>query len=290
MRNEAEMMRLILEVAQQNDHIRAVIMNGSRANPNAKPDCFQDYDIVYVVDDIETFTSDHSWVDVFGDIMIMQMPEAMVLIPPDGNGRFPYLMQFMDGNRIDLTLLPIEQADERLYEDSLSVLLLDKDGVIAPFAPPSEASYLVKPPTSEMFANCCNEFYWVSTYVAKGLYRKEMISTQYLLEDPVRSMLNQMVKWHIGVRTLFSVNIGASGKYIERYLEEDLWQELLQTYARADYDEMWEALLRMNRLFQELAAGVADHLDFEVNQAEAERVYCHLEHVRSMSLGGRDVY
>lgn len=75
MRSEKEMMCLILNAAREDERIRAVIMNGSRVNPNVKRDCFQDYDIVYVVKDIQSFTSDHSWINRFGKIMIVQMPE-----------------------------------------------------------------------------------------------------------------------------------------------------------------------------------------------------------------------
>jgi hypothetical protein len=38
MRNEQEMLDLILNVAKADDRIRAVYMNGSRTNPNVKKD------------------------------------------------------------------------------------------------------------------------------------------------------------------------------------------------------------------------------------------------------------
>ncbi len=74
MRNEEEISSLILKVVESNDRIRAVLLNGSRANPKAKKDSFQDYDIVYIVREINSFVSDHSWIDVFGDRIILQMP------------------------------------------------------------------------------------------------------------------------------------------------------------------------------------------------------------------------
>ncbi len=74
MRSEGEITNLILNVAESNDRIRAVLLNGSRANPKAKKDNFQDYDIVYIVREINSFVSDHSWIDVFGDRIILQMP------------------------------------------------------------------------------------------------------------------------------------------------------------------------------------------------------------------------
>ena len=51
MRTEQQMLDLILETARCDERIRAVIMNGSRTNPNAPRDPFQDFDIVYIVTD-----------------------------------------------------------------------------------------------------------------------------------------------------------------------------------------------------------------------------------------------
>ena len=55
MRSKHEMFSLILGVANKDNRIRAVYMNGSRANPKIKRDIFQDYDIVYVVKETESF-------------------------------------------------------------------------------------------------------------------------------------------------------------------------------------------------------------------------------------------
>jgi len=52
----------------------AVYMNGSRTNPNIPKDIFQDYDIVYVVKETQSFIADKNWVTIFGDIAIMQLP------------------------------------------------------------------------------------------------------------------------------------------------------------------------------------------------------------------------
>ena len=54
------MLDLIINTAKEDERIRAVIMNGSRVNPHVKRDCFQDYDIMYVVKDIQSFTSNHN--------------------------------------------------------------------------------------------------------------------------------------------------------------------------------------------------------------------------------------
>ena len=60
--------------------------------------------------------------------------------------------------------------------DSLSILLLDKDKIIGELPPSNDGDYLPKPPTEKQFQDCCNEFWWVSPYVAKALWRSELIN------------------------------------------------------------------------------------------------------------------
>ena len=66
MRSEEEMMNLILQVAKDDERVRAVYLNGSRTNPNAPKDCFQDYDVVYVVTDTKPYYENHDWINHFG--------------------------------------------------------------------------------------------------------------------------------------------------------------------------------------------------------------------------------
>ena len=139
MRTEQEMLDLIIRVAAADERIRAVRMEGSRANPAVLKDQYQDYDISYYVVDIEPFYNNLEWViKKFGKPLITQMPEAMRW--PDGGGHFNYQMIIPDGNRIDLTFQPKKYIDN----GEPSVALLDKDngnGFLPPLPPPSDVVY-----------------------------------------------------------------------------------------------------------------------------------------------------
>jgi len=284
MRSEQEMFDLILTTAKNDERIRAVILNGSRANPNAPRDIFQDFDIIYIVTKVEPFKENPEWIKRFGEIMILQMPEEN--IHPDC---FVYLMQFLDGNRIDLTLFPLAALHE-LKQDSLSVLLLDKDGIVAPFPTPDESSYLPHPPTAKEFFDCCNEFWWVSPYVAKGLWREELPYAKTMLDEAVRAQLMQMLTWYIGVNTGFKISPGKDGKYFQRYFTPELWGMLLNTYADAGYDHTWEALLAMCGLFRTAAVAVAEDFGFDYPYEDDRRVSAHLVHVRSLPRDAQEIY
>jgi aminoglycoside 6-adenylyltransferase len=289
MRTEQEMLDLILETAGCDERIRAVIMNGSRANPNAPRDLFQDFDIVYVVTDVAPFRHNLEWIRRFGELMILQMPEEMQDPPPEDKGYFVYLMQFMDGNRIDLGIFTLSPWMEH-GKDSLSLLLLDKDGIIEPFPPADESGYLPKPPAAREFSDCCNEFWWVSPYMAKGLWRQEILYAKCIHDEYVREQLMKMLRWHVGVKTEFLVNPGKMGKYFQSHLEPDLWELLQRTFSDASYENTWEALFATCDLFRKIAIPLAEHFGFAYPFEEDKRVTAHLEHVRALPRDAKEIY
>jgi aminoglycoside 6-adenylyltransferase len=289
MRSEQEMMELILGLAKNDERIRAVVMNGSRANPFAPKDIFQDYDIVYVVRDVAPFKHDQTFLAQFGKLMILQRPNDMNDTPHDDSEPYAFLMQFADGNRIDLTLWPLSKLSE-LSEDSQSILLLDKDNIIKPFLPASDKDYLPYPPTAKQFADCCNEFWWVSTYAAKGLWREEITYAKEMQDGYMRAQLMKMLEWYIGIQTDFAKSPGKNGKYFKQYVESELWNMLLMTYSDADYQKTWDALETMCELFRVVAKKVAEHFGFEYVTIEDENVTAHLKHVRVLSKDAKEIY
>jgi aminoglycoside 6-adenylyltransferase len=285
MRTEKEMFRLILETAERDERIRAVILNGSRANPNAQKDNFQDYDVVYFVDRIETFTADHGWIDRFGERVILQLPDLMRLPSYAENDKsvFAYLMLFTDRNRIDLTLFPVEKIETEFAADSLSVLLLDKDDLFPALPPPDESDYLIRPPSEQEFLDVCNEFWWVMPYVAKGLARAQIAYAKDIFETIVRKMFMKIVEWRIGTETDFSVNFGASGKHLKQLVEPELYEMILLTYPDAGIGNIWDAVFLTADLFDESARIVAGRLEFAYNEAESRNVGKYLKAVKALS-------
>lgn len=280
LRSEQEMLDLILRTAQTDARIRAVIMNGSRVNPNARRDLFQDFDIVYLVTDVAPFRCNLAWIERFGERMMLQMPDAMGDAPAESLS-FAYLMQFADGNRIDLTFFPVAAMPE-LGRDTLSVLLLDKDGLVQPFDPPHEGDYLPTPPAARRYADCCNEFWWVATYVAKGLWREELLYARAMLDQVVRVQLMTMLTWYAGMQTGFTRALGKQGKALRHVLTPEEWALLMETFADADYDHNWDALMAMCTLFRRAALPVAEHFGFDYPHEDDRRVSAHLERVRSL--------
>ncbi len=268
-------MSLILKVAQEDDRVRAVLLSGSRTNTKVKPDAFQDYDVVYLVRDIAAFLANANWIDVFGERMILQLPDLMSLSGSDKRiiderQTFSYLMQFADRNRIDLTLCLLAQRS--LCEDSLTQVILDKDGLYPHPLQASDEDYITKLPAEQQFLDCCNEFWWVSTYVIKGLCRGEILYAKAMLEGPVRKMFMRLLDWQVGRQHDFKVNTGYCGKFLQAFVSKELWQRILITYPNAESEQIWRSLGEMMQLFFEWEIALAQELSFKVNIEEAENV------------------
>ena len=287
-RSEKEMFDLILGVAESDSRIRAVVLNGSRADQSARRDCFQDYDIVFFVNDIRSFTRDHSWIDVFGERMILQMPDDWHDHPYDYTGSEPfiYLMQFMDGNRIDLSL----NADGYIDDGEPAVALLDKDNMLPEFGPPTGACYFVKPPDEKEFSDCCNEFWWLGPYIAKGLWRGELAYTKFILEYLRRSDLVKMLGWYAGLKHGLQIGIGKRGGKLAQYLSHAEYEAFERTFLDYKKENIWEALFAMNELFFLAAQTVSSRFGFYYPQQDEDRVTAYLNHVRRMPLSSKSIY
>jgi aminoglycoside 6-adenylyltransferase len=285
MRTEQEMLDLILNFAKNDDNIRAIVMNGSRANPNAPKDVFQDYDIACLVNDMTVYVRNPDIPPIFGEIMIVQEPENMQEPPSEGDGHYTYLMQFKDGNRIDLSFDPPELFKAGL-EDSLTIVLLDKDDVLGNVPPSSDVDYWAKKPTDKQFQDCCNEFWWVSPYVAKGLWRGELTYAKCMMDGVVRDeQLLKMLAWYFGVKTDFKKSPGKLGKYIKADVEPEIWAELECVYCDADFENIWKSLFALGSLFRKLATSVASHFGFHYPQQDDDNVTEYLHRIKAMPKG-----
>ncbi|MFS0723192.1 aminoglycoside 6-adenylyltransferase [Paenibacillus sp. 1P07SE] len=263
MRSNQDMMALLLGFAERDERIRIVTLEGSRANCNIAPDDYQDYDIAYFVTDMEAFKADDGWLEHFGKRIILQKPEDMELFPPEYGNWFSYLMLFEDGNKIDLTLIPIDELDDYFTgSDGLVEVLMDKDKRISREVVPTDQRYWIRKPTAREFDDCCNEFWFVSTYVVKGLARGELLFAVDHLSGIARPNLLRMMAWHIGAERGYTFSVGKNYKFIDRYLPPEDWQTLLSTYAQEGYPQMWQSLRTCYDLFRRYSREVSEQLGY----------------------------
>lgn len=281
MRSEQEMYDLILGYAAARDDIRAVILNGSRANPNRRRDPFNDFDIVYLVSDVAAYKKQPLHRD-FGELLVYERTDKNELFHEDFPEFVCYLMQFADGNRIDLTVADIKSHHGYCFDDRLSVVLLDKDSILPPLPAPDESSHFIAPPTAQMFFECRTEFWWVSPYVSKGLWRGELLFAQSHMENCIRKMLLQMLTWYAGTLCGFDRSAGKCGDRLKDILPPALWAGYLKCFAVCDEADIWRALFEAGALFSDVSRLVAGQLGFSIQDDYDKNVTAFLHYTKAL--------
>ena len=266
MRAETEMLDLILQTAKT-IQVEAVVMSGSRTNQNAPKDEFQDYDLVYVVDDIDNLTSDLSWLDQFGKRIIEQ--EVTL------DHRRLYLMLFEDGNRIDLTLCPKEHIQEWVDSEAGFTVLEDPEHLFEPYSQNLER-FWIHPASETDFEKTCNEFWWVSAYVVKGICRNQLIYATDHLYGICQQELLKVLAWQVA-SDKGKVDVGKNYKYLFNYLPTEKEKEFSDLLDFSSIDKITQSLLATMQLFHREAQRLAQKLGFDYDKEVAEKMIEYAE-------------
>lgn len=266
MRDKTEMLDLILQTAKTLQ-VKVVAMSGSRTNTKAPKDEFQDYDVVYVVDDLDNLTSDLSWLDQFGKRIIEQ---EIAL-----DHRRLYLMLFEDGNRIDLTLCPKEHIQEWVNSEAGFTVLEDSENLFEPYFPNPER-YWITPATETDFEKACNEFWWVSAYVVKGICRNQLIYATDHLYGICQQELLKILAWQVA-SDRGKIDIGKNYKYLFNYLPTEKEKDFSSLLDFASLDKIIQSLFATMQLFYQEAQSLAHKMGFDYDMEVAEKMIQYAE-------------
>lgn len=270
MRTDTEMMNLILQIAESLQ-VEAVALSGSRTSPHPLKDEFQDYDVVYIVDNLEDLISDLSWLDRYGNRLIEQHNFL-------GHRRL-YLMLFEDGNRIDLTICPKEYIQEWVDSEANFEVIKDDKSLFEAYQPNAKR-YWTAPPSEEEFAASCNEFWWVSAYVVKGIRRNQLIYATDHLYGICQQELLKILAWQVASDKGI-VDIGKNCKHLFHYLPDEKEKEFSTLLDLSSLDKITQSLFSTMKGFNREAQDLAQKMGFAYDQEVAEKLMTYAEEKQS---------
>ena len=266
MRTEIEMLDVILKTAETLQ-VAAIAMSGSRTDTKASKDEFQDYDVVYVVENLDELITDLSWLDQFGKRIIKQEVSL-------GHRRL-FLMLFEDGNRIDLTLCPKEHIKEWVDSEAGFTVLEDPEHLFEPYSQNLER-YWTSPASAIEFEKVCNEFWWVSAYVVKGICRKQVIYATDHLYGICQQELLKVLAWQVA-SDRGAVDIGKNYKYLFNYLPIEKEKEFSALLDFSSLDKITQSLLATMEFFHQEAQYLAQKMGFKYEKEVAEKMMRYAE-------------
>ena len=242
-------------------------MSGSRTDTKASKDEFQDYDVVYVVENLDELITDLSWLDQFGKRIIEQ--EVTL-----GHRRL-YLMLFEDGNRIDLTLCPKEHIQEWVDSEAGFNVLEDPEHLFEPYSQNLERDW-TSPASAIEFEKACNEFWWVSAYVLKGICRKQVIYATDHLYGICQQELLKVLAWQVASNRGV-VDIGKNYKYLFNYLPTEKGKEFSNLLDFSSIDKITQSLFATMEFFHQESQFLANKMGFDYDMEVAEKMIEYAE-------------
>ena len=260
------MLSLLIKIAK-NLKVKAVALSGSRTNQKVQTDEFQDYDLVYVVDDIDNLTSDLSWLDLFGKRIIEQEVGF-------GHRRL-FLMLFEDGNRIDLTLCPKDHIQEWVDSEAGFTVFEDPEHLFEPYSQNLER-YWTNSATEKDFERVCNEFWWVSAYVVKGICRNQLIYATDHLYGICQQEFLKILAWQVA-SDRGRVDVGKNYKYLFNYLPAEKEKEFSNLLDFSSIEKLTQSLFATMELFHQESQFLANKMGFDYDMEVAEKMIEYAE-------------
>jgi aminoglycoside 6-adenylyltransferase len=287
-KNKEEIIASLIEWAESQPLVRAVLLTSSFAIPDAPVDIFSDYDVILALRDVHPFHEDRSWLEYFGTVLALYRDP---LEPQDGFLKSGNVTQYENGLKIDFTLWPVEILQNVAASpllppefDAGYQVLLDKDHLTNGLKPPTYRAYIPKPPTENEYQETIEVFFLDATYVAKYLWRDDLVAAKFIMDNFMKQEhLRPMLEWHYEIDHQWSVKPGPYGRRMKKWLRRDLWMDLEDTYTGAGLEENWEVLFKTIALMRKTAIEVGDRLGFAYPHEKNQRTIAYLQKVKKQA-------
>ena len=184
-------------------------------------------------------------------------------------------MLFEDGNRIDLTLCPKQQIQEWVDSEAEFIVLEDKKGLFEYYSPSPQRFWMSSASETD-FKNSCNEFWWVSAYVVKGICRNQIIYAIDHLYGICQQEFLKILAWQVASNRGV-VDIGKNYKYLFNYLPTEKEKEFSNLLDFSSIEKLSQSLLATMQLFHQEAQRLAQKLDFDYDKEVAEKMIEYAE-------------
>jgi aminoglycoside 6-adenylyltransferase len=269
--------------------VRAMLLTSTRANPHVAVDALSDYDVILALTDIYPYVADHQWLQDFGEVLVTYW-DPIHPVPDYGIEQAGNVIQFADGLKIDFTFWPVELLQRIAAAPVLPAgladgyrVLLDKDNLTAGLPAPTYTAYIPTPPSREEFLIFVEEFLSDAPYVAKCLWRDELLPAKWCLDYDMKHVyLRRLLEWRVEIDHGWALKVGSLGKGLKKHLPPAIWSQLEDSYAGGAIAENWRALFKTLALFRHVGMEVAHALGYTYPHDLDQRVTAYVQKIQQM--------
>ncbi len=266
MRDEREILEMVMDAARQDDSVRAVI----RTDLLPVRKYLYTYNFCFVVNDIERFNED-VFRTCFGERILFFRADRNY--PEMFPGVKAHLMVFRDGVTLVIHAMDADaflarfdrkSAPENVWIGDTYQKVLDKDHILPEIQRPEEKqTVFAGAPTAEEFDNINSEFWWVMKTFAEYTLREELPASMFYLNNAVRDLLNRMIRWYVFLKAGHPVDLGILDSRLGEVLDADLFRLYRKTYPAADDTQSWETYDAVAELWKKTGSFVSARCGYD---------------------------
>jgi aminoglycoside 6-adenylyltransferase len=267
-----KLIRRFCEWAKERVDIRAGAVIGSRARLDHPADEWADLDLVILTADPEFYLSTADWVNELSKPLLTFIESTAT------GGEKERRVLFEGMLDVDFAIMPVERNQKLLMatenrQDMVQIasvvargmrILIDKDGMFTKLQSLVDTMERPAPekPTPHEFLELVSDFLYHAVFAAKHLKRGELWWTVLCLDCYLQDLMKTMIEWHAHAVRGGEYDTWFHGRFLEEWAEPKVTNELRNTFAHYDNEDIKRSLLASLSLFQRISKETADKLNY----------------------------
>ncbi len=259
-------MEKLVSFANESELIQAMVLFGSRAREKNAADKYSDYDIIFLVKDVDYFLNTDQWLNQIEKYYIsFQEPTAAY-----GQERRVFFSDAMD---MDFLFYDAKKSEELAADHTIQsffsrgyIMLVDKidfRGAIDRNKPSEPTEEIKTVFTEKEFINLANTFWFHSIWSVKKILRGEIWAAKSCVDGYMKVLLRQMLEGYSKAVNSNNFDIWHDGRFFDNWVDEKIKKQLKTAYGTYDAEDILRALNNTMLIFSEVSCRAAAFLDYD---------------------------
>ncbi len=251
----SDIKRRILDIANTDNNIKAIIAIGSTTRSENKADEYSDLDLLIATDDTE------SW--LYGDIPEMLGDVKISFIEISLGGAKERRVLYQNSLDVDMIAFTPEQFTNAIKDGiaewvcnrGYSILydIMDFESLLS-----KNVSHEINHNTmsENEYINMVNDFCFHIVWASKKILRGELWTAKMCIDTYLKNHLLKMIEMYSVCK--YNSDVWHDGRFLDRWADMKIKTSLPKCFAHYDKADMISALFETNKLFAQLSKETAE--------------------------------
>ena len=255
-------MKKLMLFANKSQLIQAMILFGSRVRDKNVADKYSDYDIIFLVNDVDYFLNTDYWLNHIDKFYIsFQEPTAAC-----GQER---RVLFGDAMDMDFLFYDVKKSEQLAADSTIQAffsrgykILIDKIGferVIERNKPFEELKTIL---SEKEFTNLSNAFWFHTIWSVKKILRGETWSAKSCVDGYMKNLLRQMIECYSKAFYSENFDVWHDGRFFDNWVDENIKKQLKTAYGTYDAADILRAMTNTMSIFSGVSRKTAVMLGY----------------------------